>query len=65
MFKAIVLICNMMSNQCLEAHDTWGPYKEKAECIARAEQMKTAIEKSQVQWKAVSYKCNNDKGTST
>ena len=65
MFTAIVLICNMMNHQCLEAHDTWGPYDTKEECVARAEKMKTSIEESQVQWKAISYTCNNTKGTAT
>ena len=57
MFEAIVLICSMVTNQCLEAVDTWGPYKTEQACIERTVKMKEAIESENMGWKAVTYKC--------
>ena len=57
MFEAIVLICSIVNNQCLEAVDKWGPYSTQVACIERANEMKESIEAEQEFWKAVSFKC--------
>jgi hypothetical protein len=40
MFKAIVLACVIgVPTECVEFHDTRGPYKSEAECEKRAMEM--------------------------
>lgn len=66
MFTAIVIICNtFMAKECMLAYDVHGPYKTKAECMARIEEMTTDIE---IEFRSrglplapVGYKCEKKK----
>ena len=35
MFKAIIIVCSMFFEQCIELHDTEGPYLELQQCFNR------------------------------
>lgn len=38
MFEVVILVC-LLNNDCVELHDTKGPYKTELECRARASEM--------------------------
>ena len=40
MFYAVILACTIINpDACVEAEDTRGPYKTRAECVLRVEEM--------------------------
>lgn len=45
MYMAIVLACyiEMGKPECFEAHDEYGPYVTKPQCVARAAEMERQI----------------------
>jgi len=68
MFSAIVLACAIGTTDpgaCLEATDTYGPYKTYDECYARVEQMVGALNATMPVPMQYSFKCENPKGTPT
>lgn len=58
MFTAILMICDVITRQCFEAHDDWGPYATKVECVERVETMKEQIELKIGSFKVIAYQCN-------
>ena len=64
-FKAILVVCNFFDpTDCVEFHDSRGPYQEEEVCVARIYQMKDDILEMWPNLQAhLGYKCKEVEGT--
>ena len=58
MFEAFVLICSISNpNLCHTLEDTYGPYKDKKQCITRAYTIAAELPAYMPDYVAIKYKC--------
>ena len=65
MFTAMVLACaigNVTPETCIEARDTYGPYKTEEECVERVHEMIKSMALTVPMPMQYTYKCENSKG---
>lgn len=43
MFKAVILVCNIYFQNCVQLHDTFGPYPLIEDCQSRLEVMEQDV----------------------
>ena len=65
MLEAVLVVCNFFDpTDCVEFHDTRGPYQENEVCVAGGYQMKDDILEMWPNLNAlVGYRCEEVKGT--
>jgi len=62
MFTTFIMACSMMTGQCVIFEDSRGPYQNRVQCQARAEEMVIDMSPILVGAHTYSFKCEEEKG---
>lgn len=66
MFTTFVLLCHVMTKECMTVQDVRGPYTTEKQCVERAAEMREDLQDGLPYYRVVSYKCmSNTKGIAT
>ena len=57
MFTTFVLICHLMTAQCVTLKDVRGPYQTKEQCEERVDEMAEDIQNGLPFYRVTKYKC--------
>lgn len=65
MFTTFILMCNVLTKECVALRDVRGLHQTQEQCMTRAVEMSTDITNELPQMLAVQYKCLKNKGKAT
>lgn len=57
MFTPFILVCHMMSQQCVTLQDVRGPYETEEQCVKRVDEMAEGIQESLPFQRVMKFKC--------